>query len=287
MPTNPLTKMAAQAMGRTAPRVPVHPGGAVSATNAFGVPAIAPRVTSLARGAGHAYARAAGDPPTDGSWTDSLNGQGPLDNFGASTGTGTGGDQGVGDLLGGSLGTGTGTGPSNQQLLTQQNIAAINAVSGVLGTTGQVITSAIQSGNQVEIARIQSQTAQHIADLQAQIATSPNNAQRLQLQQQLQSMQQVNALMQQLNVSNASKTYLLIGGAALLGLGALYFMTRGGGGARRNPAPEAGWPHYNPVMERTHVAKRGRRKGKRVHDSAWFSAADEGRARRRGWKKAR
>ena len=83
-------------------------------------------------------------------------------------------------------------------------------------------------------------------------------------------------------------TWVAIGAAVLGGLGLVYFMTRGGGRARRNPAPESGWPHYNnPVMERTHRAKRGKHRGKRVHQIAWFKPSEVGRARSRGWSKRR
>lgn len=284
--TNPLIKSAARAMGQPAPAATHRAAGDAVARNAFGVPVIAPRVTAIARYAGHpghaehGLARAAGDAFDDLRARIAAD---PNYEF-------TEADYALMGLGGSTPST---TAPANQlteadrQRIAAQNMAIINAVGSAITGGAAIVTEAIRSGNAVEIERIRAESAARVIALRNEALATTNPAQQQALLQQAAQASQLQMLMQQLQGARSNNQMLLIGGLAVAGLVAVYMFTRGGGGARRNPSHEAGWPHYNPVMERTHVAKRGKRRGKRVRQVAWFKPEQVGRARRRGWKKAR
>lgn len=285
--SNPLLKTASRAMGQSPASTHAQAGSAVRATNAFGVPAIATRVTSITRPSAtlSLYGRHAGDAIDDliARMAADPNYNPSADDI-SSLG---GGSTPAPDLEGLSSGmTASELTDAQRARIAAQNAQIINLASSAVRETGETIRTAITSGNEVEIARIEADARRAVANLTlqaAQAARAGNTTAAQQAAQQAANAQQLQLLMAALQGRQGgggiSTNTLLIGAAVLGGIGLIWFLTRGRGGARRNPSPEAGWPHYNPVMARQRRGKRRERK--------FFRPEHVGRARARGWHKVR
>jgi hypothetical protein len=165
----------------------------------------------------------------------------PFSDFMSSFGQAFGGERQSGGGGGGG-GTGGQSPPPNAAQM------GINAASRALGMASDIITNAITSNNQREIAEINARSQQRIAEIMAQSQRQGANEQT---QAQLQALQALVATLSARQntpppppttppgMSQGAKTALIVGGvvAGVVALGAVGFALAKGGRARRNPTP--------------------------------------------------
>lgn len=259
MNNNPLKRVAKPAAAATTAIAPP-----ITSHNAFGVPTITPRVRAQAP-------RPAGDAIDDLMNTLAAHPGQPLSPADVARISAEGGSTpplppAPADQLS----------DAQRAQVEQTNRALISAGAQAIGLIGTTISTAIQSGNQVQIAQIEAQSRQAVARLllQAQQAQSAGNLAAAQLaQQQATQAAGLNQLMLALQGRQgpSTTTMLLIGGGVLAAALLLPRLM----GPRRNP----GIKFANPVMVR------GR--GSRSQRKYFRAGSQERRARAHGWRKAR
>lgn len=293
---NKMQQTAARAQGSASPAGQAFQSSkTITARNAFGVPVMSPRVSLLARSAGHAYARAAGDALGDASqaitdWQAAHPGDEVPDSLYAALDSAI--DVPVPDTSSGTAATATTQ--EDRDNIARQNQQLIGLASGVIASTGAAITAAITSGSAERIAAInaEARTAAAMYQSQAQQAIiaarsgSPTAAADLATATRNAQISQQLAALTAAQGGSKTTTYLMIG-AGVLAVGAIAYFTMGKGSkTRRNPSEPL---MANPVMIKRGKGKRGKsgKRGKPRTARKFVRADKVSSYRARGWSRAR